>query len=191
MKIVEVEIKGTTSLMQRRFTEKDEVPGSTRATHIEYGTPREEAEKSTYRHPLHPEQFWFPGAAIARMMREVASGHKIKGNRKSAKYIVPAAVIVLEDYIVIFNGTKPVKDYEVDSRPVVIPATKGRVMRHRPRFDEWSAHFSLRINEKILEPKFIHQLLVEGGQQNGIGEYRPEKGGPFGTFQVVAWKERK
>ena len=29
------------------------------------------------------------------------------------------------------------KTYEIDSRPVVVPATRGRIVRHRPRFNEW------------------------------------------------------
>jgi hypothetical protein len=194
MKTVEVEIEGTTPLLQCRFNENAEQPGSTRTVLVARGTPREEAEKVTYRSP-DKKTFWFPGAAIARMLREVGGGHKMKGSRKSAKYLVPAAVLVLDDTVTILNGensnSHPVADYEVDSRPVVIPATKGRVMRHRPRFDKWGARFKIRINETILEEKFIHQLLNEGGQQNGIGEYRPEKGGPFGTFRVVHWKETK
>jgi hypothetical protein len=84
-----------------------------------------------------------------------------------------------------------VSDFEVDSRPVTIPATKGRIMRHRPRFDCWSARFTIRVNEELLPPDFIHQLLVEGGQQIGVGDFRPEKGGPFGTFNLTLWKEAK
>jgi hypothetical protein len=35
----------------------------------------------------------------------------------------------------------------------------------------------------------VNKLLVEGSQQIGIGAFRPEKGGPFGTFLVTEWKE--
>ncbi len=125
------------------------------------------------------------------MIREAGGNHKLKGTRKSAKYVVPAAVLVFDDTVVILNGDNktPVTAFEVDSRPVTIPATKGRIMRHRPRFDCWSAIFSIRVNELLLPPDFVHQLIVEGGQQIGIGDYRPEKGGPFGTFNVTKWEE--
>lgn len=76
----------------------------------------------------------------------------------------------------------------MDSRPVVIPATKGRIMAHRPRFDCWSAVFSLAINEALLPEDFVNQLLTEGSQQIGVGAYRPEKGGPFGCFLIEEWK---
>jgi hypothetical protein len=60
-------------------------------------------------------------------------------------------------------------------------------MRHRPRFDCWSAQFSLSINDEILPEDFVHQLLNEAGLQQGIGDFRPEKRGQFGTFRVIAW----
>ena len=97
------------------------------------------------------------------------------------------------DTLVIRNGdgVTPAKDYEVDSRPVVIPSTKGRIMRHRPRFDHWSMRFSMRINEDLLPEDFVHQLLDEGGLQGGIGDFRPQKFGPYGTFLVTEWKNGK
>jgi hypothetical protein len=187
MKTVSVVIRGSTPLLQQRFNESAEIPEPTRTVLVNRGTPREEAEKVCFRDKQ--GRFYFPGAAIARLLREAGSNHKMKGSRKSAKYIVPAAVLVMEDAITIFNGDgKPATDFEVDSRPVVIPSTKGRVMRHRPRFDTWSAKFTLRINEKILPVDFVQRLLTEGGEQIGIGDYRPEKGGPFGTFQIISWQ---
>lgn len=193
MTIVQVKIKGCTPLLQNRFNENAEQPGATRAVLVNRGTPREEATKSAYINK--DGQHWFPGAAIGRLLREAGSNHKLKGSRKSAKFVVPAAVLVLDDMIVLRNGdgVTPIKGdgFEVDSRPVVIPATKGRVMRHRPRHDCWSASFNVRINETILPIDFVQQLLTDGGQQIGVGDFRPEKGGPFGTFMVVEWKEKK
>lgn len=188
MKSVLVKIKGCTPLLQHRFNEAAEIPRPTRGVLVNYGTPREQAEKVCYRDKH--GKFYFPGGAIGRLIREAGSNHKMKGTRKSAKYVVPAAVLVMDDSVTICNGNgKPASDFEVDSRPVVIPSTKGRVMRHRPRFDEWSATFTLRINDLILPIDFVQTLLTEGGQQIGIGDFRPEKGGPFGTFQIVSWSE--
>ena len=190
MKLIDVSIKGTTPLLQHRFTEQAEANSSTRKVLVSNGTPREQAEKAVYRND---QGFYFPGAAISRLLREAGSNHKLRGTRKSAKYVIPAAVLVLVDGVQLLNGDgkSPAKDYEVDSRPVTIPATKGRIMRHRPRFDQWSANFTLRVNDSILPVDFIQQLLTEGGQQIGIGDFRPEKGGLFGTFNVIEWKEQK
>lgn len=192
MPIIHVEIRGISPLLQQRFGEDAEQADSkpTRTAFSNYGTPREQAEKACYRDVANG--CYFPGQAIARLLREAGGGHKQRGTRKSVKYIVPAAVIVPADTISILDEKgKLAKDYEVDSRPVTIPSTRGRVMRHRPRWDQWRAKFDLEVDDEVLPVDMIHQLLEEGGRRIGIGDYRPERGGPFGRFEVTRWEEGK
>ena len=114
----------------------------------------------------------------------------MRGSRKTLRFVVPSAVRVTSDAITILNGDGgPAKRFEVDARPVTIPATKGRIMRYRPRFDCWSAKFDLMVNENLLSTEDAHKLLNEAGEQIGIGDFRPEKRGPFGTFRVVSFTE--
>lgn len=173
-----------------RFQEHNEQEKSSRSVLVNRGTPREQADKATYR--TKEGAFYFPGTAISRLLREAGGNHKMRGSRKSAKFVVPAAVRVAEDAVLIRNGDNEAlaKDFEVDSRPVVIPATKGRIMAHRPRWDCWSAKFTIVVNDDILPVDFVNQLLTEASQQIGIGAFRPEKGGPFGCFLVTKWQEK-
>lgn len=190
MKTITVTIEGVASLLQHRFGEQAEadVQASTRLIGPRRGTPREEAEKVAYRFP--DGSHYHPGASIARLLREAGSNHKMTGTRKSAKFAVPSAVIVTEDAIPLVDpDTKtPIVEFEVDSRPVVIPATKGRVMRHRPRHDRWQMTFHLQIDDNMLPVTFVQELLEEGGRKLGIGDFRPEKGGPFGRFAITSWQ---
>lgn len=186
MKTITFEIKGITPLLQHRFGEVLEAdPGKgTRRIHIKGEDPRQAAESCAYRLPT--GGLYHPGAAIGRLLREAGGAHKQKGSRKSLKYVVPAAIRVREDVIPLHNGNgAAATEFEVDARPVTIPATKGRIMRYRPRLDTWSCTFTLVVNENLIDEAIVIQLLTEGGQQIGIGDYRPEKGGPFGCFQVV------
>ena len=196
MKSVEITIIGVTSLLQHRFGEAAQVATTktTRATHIQEEDPRVIAEKGANIDKA--GQHYFNAAAILRLLREAGGAHKQRGSRKAVKWLIPGAVQLVDDVIYIRSAPdgKPdgiMKTCEVDSRPVTIPATKGRVMRHRPRYDQWAAKFRLRINEDVLAEETIHQLLEEGGTRIGIGDYRPEKGGPFGTFRVVEWRSSK
>lgn len=189
MPIVRTEIRGLSPLLQHRFGEQAEQEDATRAQLLLKGTPREQAEAVCYRD--NDQNCYFPGQAIARLLREAGGAHKQRSTRKSVKYIVPAAVIVPMDRIGILSDDSPpkaVRDFEVDSRPVTIPSTKGRIMRHRPRWDTWRAAFSLEIDETVLPVDLVHQLLEEGGRRIGIGDYRPEKGGPFGRFEILIWE---
>ena len=148
--------------------------------------PRTIAGKAVYRIGT---QLAVPGSAFARLLREAGSAHKAKGSRKTLKYLVPAAVIVLDDLCGLYlrDRKTPIVDFEVDARPVTIPATKGRVMRYRARANEWCVPVTLRINEAILTEAMVRQLLADGVAQIGIGDFRPERGGPFGVASVVAW----
>lgn len=190
MKTITARIEGITSLIQHRFSEQAEGESNktTRLIGNTRGTPREEAEKVAYVYP--DGTLYHPGAAIARLLREAGANHKVKGSRRSVKFAVPSAVIVLEDTIPLVSPdtSQPLTEFEVDSRPVVIPATKGRVMRHRPRVDRWAMTFQLEVDDELLPTDFVHQLLEEGGRKLGIGDFRPEKGGPFGRFAVTSWK---
>jgi len=186
---IEIWTEGTTAILLNRATE-EALSGRTRAQTLEQAPdPRDVAEKGVYRLPS--KQLAVPGAAFARMLREAGGGHKAKGSRKSLKYIIPASVIVLDELCGLYQNDRktPIVDFEVDARPVTIPATKGRVMRYRARLNEWCAKVTIRLNETLMSEQIVRQLFIEGVQQIGIGDFRPEKGGPFGTSQLVAWDQ--
>jgi hypothetical protein len=188
-KIVEIWIEGVTPLLQHRATE-EALMGSTRTnTPSPEQNPRDICERAIYRIANDGGQIGVPGSAFARMLREQGGSHKSKGSRKSLKYLVPAAVLVLDDLCSLYQRDRrtPITDFEVDSRPVTIPATKGRVMRHRARFNEWACRLTLRINETIMDESLVRQMFAEGLTQIGIGDFRPERGGPFGTASLVSW----
>jgi hypothetical protein len=186
---IQVTVEGVTALLCNRATEEALSGGGSRSNTVsEREDPRVIAGRGVYRMP-HSNQIALPGAAFGRMVREAGGAHKAKGSRKSIKYVVPAALVILDDLVPLFlrDRKSKVTDFEVDSRPVTIPATKGRVMRHRARLNEWTAVVSCQLNEAIIGEALMRQLWTEGLQQIGIGDYRPEKGGPFGTSSIVAW----
>lgn len=49
----------------------------------------------------------------------------------------------------------------------------------------------LEIEETILDPSNVHEMISDAGRRAGIGDFRPSKGGPFGRFQLIEWKELK
>lgn len=189
MKRINVEIRGITPLLIHRFGEQTEQAKATRKQMVKTVDPREEATKNAYIAP--DGTYYFNAFSIAGAMGNAGANHKMRGSRKSLRFVVPSAVLVPSDSITILNGDGPARGFEVDSRPVTIPATKGRVMRHRPRFDNWGARFELVVNDDLLEVETAHQLLTEAGVSIGIGDFRPEKRGPFGTFRVTLWEEIK
>jgi hypothetical protein len=187
VKTFNVTIKGVSPLLINRFTEAAEQSRPTRRITAIRKDPREEARSAAY--IAEDGTFYFNAFSIPACMGNAGSSHKQTGTRKTLRFVVPSAVRTLIEGITILDGESPAKDFEVDSRPVTIPATKGRIMRHRPRFDRWNANFDLVIDDNLLDPDMALQLLTEAGVSYGIGDFRPEKRGPFGTFLVTSWQE--
>lgn len=185
MKTFNVELAGISPLLINRFKEQDEIPQKMKkAGKKDYGSPREQAEQSAYADP--DGKVWIPSSWPKGALATVASDYKLPSSRKSVKSVIGGAVIPSEEKI-YFNEKYTLSKIEVDSRPCVVQ--RARIMRHRARLENWSIRFQLQIEDSILEPSNVHEMLSDAGRRAGIGDFRPSKGGPFGRFQVVAWKE--
>jgi hypothetical protein len=57
-------------------------------------------------------------------------------------------------------------------------------IRHRAMYPKWSATLRIEFIPALIDLGSI-VALVDAGGTNGIGEWRPEKNGSFGTYEVV------
>src|SRR5258706_6754285 len=99
---IEVEIVGTSPMLQQKFDDAFGNEKSTRTVIQQHGTTREQADKSVYRNA--EGKFYFPGTWINGALREAGGSHKLRGSRKSAKFVVPAAIRIVEIDIPLRNG---------------------------------------------------------------------------------------
>jgi hypothetical protein len=145
----------------------------------------EQAEYAAYRIPKgvpHEGELYIPSTAMQRALVGGASYSKGKGRGSLQK---PAAACLLVDEVyLLLNQTT----YEIDARPVVIPATKGRIVRYRPRLDKWETTFTLSYDDSLLSAKQVRQIVDDTGKNVGLLDFRPEKKGPFGRFVVDSWQ---
>lgn len=148
---------------------------------LEKKTPEEQAEVAAYRIPGDHKELYIPGTALQRALVAGAAFSKGKGRATLAK---PAAACLLVQEQYLGLGTNK---YELDARAVVMPATKGRVVRYRPRLDEWSVAFTLQYDDTLLSAKQVRAIVDDTGKNVGVLDFRPEKKGPFGRFVVTAW----
>jgi len=167
-------IKGLSPLLMHRFPlvpieALDKLP------------PNEQAEHSTYRDEQ-TRQLYIPGVAFQRALIGAAKWSKGRG-RLSLQNEVCACVIVSPE-CALLGVTK----FAVDSRPVVIAATKGRVLRHRPRLDSWQATFEIEFDPTLLKESQLRKIVDDAGSRVGLLDFRPERKGPYGRFTVTSWK---
>jgi len=184
MKTVDVKISGVSPLLINRFKETDESPATMKKNgKKDYGTPREQAEKTAYSDSV-DGKLWIPSSWIKSSIQTVASDYKLPGSRKSVKSVSGGAIIAYDERC-YFEEQYTLPQIEVDSRPCVVQ--RARIMRHRARLEKWSVRCRLEIDDEIVGQENVHEMLVDAGRRSGIGDFRPQKGGPFGRFIVTEW----
>ena len=173
LKSTEITIKGIAPLLMHAYPLLEMEAPQTK-------TKEELAEHAAYRDP-ETGRLYLPGVAVGRALISAAGDSKGKG-RASLAMVAAAGLLVSPERIDL-----GAKSYIIDSRWAVIPATRGRVMRHRPRLDSWQASFTLEWDDALMSEKQARQIVDDCGARVGVLDFRPEKKGPFGRFVVTKW----
>lgn len=142
-------------------------------------TKEEQAELAAYRDP--DGELMVPAENLQRAL--VAGGSFVKVPKwRTAKRPVAACVQIMPPYLLLNQDT-----YEIDSRHVVIPSTKGRIVRHRPNFPEWELSFDIDYDDRLLTEEQVRRVLDNTGSSVGLLDFRPACTGSFGRFTVTLW----
>jgi hypothetical protein len=72
---------------------------------------------------------------------------------------------------------------------VVRVGNGGTDLRYRPFFAEWSATLEVTYVASMLTRASVLSLIEAGGLGVGVGEWRPEKKGDMGTYQIDPSRE--
>jgi hypothetical protein len=67
---------------------------------------------------------------------------------------------------------------------VVTVGMKGTDLRYRPEFPEWSTTLEVTYVKSMLTRESVLSLIDASGLGVGVGEWRPEKKGDFGTYAI-------
>ena len=172
---VDVSIKGVSPLLQHRFPEDD--PKTIKKSSKRTGNPdySKESEISLYKLPN--GTIYQPATHIEGCLKKASVNFQIAGKRrKTYKDLVLSAVFVKPDAIPHKN-----QKWVSDERPVIVPSTRGRIIRSRPRFDNWNLDFTIQITDSQLPFEVLKEILDYAGNSVGIGDFRPR----FGRFIVT------
>ena len=182
MKKYEVEIKGITPLLMNK---PEEYGFDEQWVEKQASTDWEkEALKKIYKDA--EGTIYQPSEHIIKVLIDAGKKLKMKGAGKATYSKIFGSMVQVEPNAIPHLNPK----FDIHKSLVVIPSTKGRVMRYRPKFDKWGLKFSVLFEDEI-KPEIIKEALEIGGKYSGLGDWRPEKKGRFGKFQVVSFKEAK
>ncbi|MBF0260410.1 MAG: hypothetical protein HQL97_01060 [Magnetococcales bacterium] len=189
MKRIEIIIEGDTPLICNRFTDEAQMAASSGSRVNtgggDRGSPQEIATKKLY--IGHDGKPMIPGP---NLFRAIIDGGKFFKSGKSQittlkSSLIPACVGIDEIEIPIWHDAP----WNVDTRAVRIPSTGGRILAHRPSFNDWKLAFTILLDESLLHMKLLREIVDAAGVRIGLGDFRPACKGPYGKFKVAKWAE--
>lgn len=182
-----VPIVGTAPLIVHRFSEKakqqllDNMRG--RKTPKEAKDPEAEYEAAFYRFPGHPASergYGFPAGAFKQ------------ATKGAARFYGSSVTMTALKQSMFFRGTPgidglslvPIIGEPRMREDVVRVARGGTTLRYRPQFNEWSTTLTVTYVTSMITRDSLLSLIDAGGMGVGVGEWRPEKDGDFGTYRI-------
>lgn len=179
---LQVPIVGTSPLLMHRFSEKakrqmlDATQG--KKTPKEPKNPEAEYQAAFYR--LKDGRPGFPALAFKQAT--------VGGARFYGKQI---SMTALKQFC-FFRGEPgedgrfyvPIEGDAEMREDVVRVGRGGTDLRYRPQFTEWTSLLVVTFVTSMLTRESLLSLIDAGGMGVGVGEWRPEKDGDFGTYAI-------
>jgi hypothetical protein len=183
-----IPIIGTAPLIVHKFSEKskrqmlDTMQG--RKTPKQPKNPQADYEQAFYR--LDDDSFGFPVIAF--------KAATVGGARFYGKSISMTALRQFVFFDAEFSKKDGQKLASIDGVPhmredVVRVGMGGTDLRYRPEFTEWRTFIDVIYVQSMLTRESVLSLIEAGGMGVGVGEWRPEKRGDFGTYQIDGSKD--
>ena len=172
----EIEIEGITPLLMNRFRDAQLETKIRRAD-----VKQQEIEDKLYL--LDNGDPYIPSTYLRNAMIEAGKQIQIAGKKRSTySKVIGATLDIQPDCIEIMPP-----DYVPFRISAVNPATRGRMIVIRPQFNKWSLKFVIIAPTDIPKEK-LNEIIVEAGQNVGIGDWRPQKKGRYGKFLIKGFK---
>lgn len=192
MKEIHATIVGITPLIMHSFSQKiyNQIK---EAGEIESGmkqggkkkniaNPEEDYQNSIYYFADH-KRYGMPSIAIKSAM--VYAGYQIF---KKPQTLTRAAIFVCPGEQETGNGLIEVNGEHRMREDMVRVGTINKVAspRYRAEFPEWKMDITIRFFANVISEEEVIKLLAAAGLASGLGEWRPQRGGQMGMWQVVS-----
>jgi len=181
---LQVQIIGTTPLIMHRFSEKakkkmlDAMTG--KKSPKQSKDPEAEFRAAAYR--FEEGGYGFP--AIAFKMATVGAARFYPKNDVTMTGLRQSLFIGGHMGVDAQLLVKIASDEPTMREDVVRVGRGGTDLRYRPEFWPWGAVLEVTFVSAALTRDSVLSLIDAGGMGIGVGEWRPEKNGDFGTYRI-------
>lgn len=130
-------------------------------------------------------KLYMPYTHIQGSLIEAGKKVKVKGQGKATYSKIVGYAVRVEPYEILHKKTKLEKFIVL----AVNPNTKGRNPLCRPMLREWEVDFHIDYDEDEIPEEVLKTILDTAGKKVGVGDWRPQKKGPYGRFIVTEFKD--
>lgn len=174
-------IRGTSPLIMHKWSDKakkemrDKQQLGKKTKERELKNPEDEARNAT--HYTRDGHYGISGMAFKNAL--VNAAHKDLG---ITKVLVRKAIFLVT--------SDPGRILPIESDPPTVREDFVRVgngsadLRYRPEFNNWRCYIELEVDADLIQENDIINLVNRAGFGVGIHEWRPEKDGEYGRFEV-------
>lgn len=120
---------------------------------------------------------WF---VLRASLVNAAKGFKMGTQAKTGLFVTDDAIV---DYGADLTPEGLWDDEKYRNRAVVSVGTAS-IVRVRPQFPTWSVNVPVEYSEDVLSREDVIRIADRAGRFVGVGDWRPQTGGMFGTFKV-------
>ncbi len=127
-------------------------------------------------------------AALVEAGRHVVYSNKTKLSTRESS-LVPAFLAIQDEFLPFNNQAD--NSWVVDKRRGVLAATGVAVGILRPKFPTWDFDVVAEVDCDQISMDKIRELFDIAGRFCGLGDFRPNKRGPFGRFMISHWEVKE
>jgi hypothetical protein len=182
LQVVQIQLVGVTPLIVHKFSEKSRIQMEKKQQGVAQERkgnkdPQVEYEGCFYLLGGKGRRYGFPGSGFKKAA--VSACRFVEGISMSA---AKGSFHILDDLVEIVSDPPFMR---TDTVRVGGFGKKVADIRYRPEFQNWSVTLTIRYNASAINRAQLAHLLNTAGFAIGVGEWRPEKDGSFGQFQVA------
>lgn len=190
--IINATIKSVFSLLMNRMSDET-LEGLRTRVHAPKDreiTPEQDAAPKIYRRDGDKGPMGIPSINLYAALKHAGRSVQYSGK----KNISTAEGTLMYSFMSIKGDFLPFKNVnENGDVPWVADKRRGTcqdiaVCIVRPLIAEWELDVTFQVNGKMVKEKTIRDLVEKAGMVSGLGDFRPNKGGPFGRFAVAKWE---
>ncbi len=182
MKTVSVRIEGITPLLMHRFAvEVCLDPKLSKSKKKDQKKTEDDVESYLYMNE--DGKLVQPATHIIGALKRAGTKFQITGQGKlTYKNLLGSGAVIINPDMILHETQK----WEIDRRAVIV--NQSRIIRERPMLSKWALSFDMEIDDDEIPVHTAHEILGYAGKRVGIGDYRPDRGGPFGRFMITKFE---